>query len=207
MRKKKTGIFVFGILVISILCGFFILPFCRRTVRSRKEYSMYMEFLKGNRLADGLDISEIVAPTGEPEKQYFSEYAYFDCDGDKFPELHIRSEKCYYIIDCDEDNLSIWNYFLPGTELLDNGDYLYTHIGGAPLHYDYRYSSVNREGEEFCIITFSCYDANGDGKFSEEDSFFSGEDPLSYTEWLNLTEKYLKAGTDAVLWTAFTQSR
>ncbi|MCM1026273.1 MAG: WG repeat-containing protein [Roseburia sp.] len=204
-RKRRIRRLVFGILLAGVI-AFFMIPPVRKAVQGKKEYRMYLEFLEGARSADGWDITEITVPTGEPEKRYFSEYAFFDCDGDGLSELHIRSGKGYYVIDCEKDKLSLWGSFLPQTALLNNGDYLYLHIGGAPLHYDYKYFKVNDAGEEVWNLMFACYDADGDGQFGEGDSYFLEDKNISYEDWLELEGKYLEVGTDDVLWTVLTET-
>ncbi len=129
----------------------------------------------------GVMITDITIPTGEPEKQYLSEYAFVDSDRDDFCELHIRAERCYYIIDCENDELFVWKSLHPKTELLNNGDYLYTHIGGAPLHHDYKYFRTDQDGEDEWSVTYSWYDVNEDGEYDENDLYFTqGTEVLSY---------------------------
>lgn len=105
--------------------------------REEEEYKLYMDFLNGEKTtADGMSIDEIIIPTGEPERRYFTDYTFFDSDEDGFVELHVRSARYYYIIDCEKGELRTWKFLDPRTELLNNGDFLYIHVGGAPLHYN-----------------------------------------------------------------------
>lgn len=170
-------------------------------LRQDIDYELYMEFLEGSRSVNGMMITDITTPTREPDKHYFTEYTFSDSDTDGLDELHIRSERYYYIIDCENDELSVWKDLHPRTELLNNGDYLYTHIGGAPLHHDYKYFSMGPEGEEVWSITYNWYDENSNGEFDEEDLYvMQNTNVLSYEEWKEVQENYLNVGTDKVWW-------
>ncbi len=162
--------------------------------------SLYMEFLNGNCEADGLVIADITTPTGEPDKQYYTEYTFFDSDKDGLDELHVRSSREYYIIDCESTTLSVWKTMYSTTEVLNNGDYLYTHIGGAPLHYDYEYFATDQEGEDIFSVSFNWYDANLNGEVDKEDVFLKEDEEISYEEWEEIEEKYLEVGTDEISW-------
>ncbi len=169
-------------------------------------YDLYMEFLNSNKVVDGMMIMDITIPTGEPEKQYLSEYAFVDSDGDDFYEMHIRSERYYYIIDCENDELFVWKSLYPKTELFNNGDYLYTHISGAPLHHDYKYFRTDREGEDEWSVTYSWYDMNEDGKYDENDLYFTqGTEVLSHEEWKEVQKEYLCVGADKISWIMLTE--
>ena len=161
---------------------------------------MYMEFINGDCAINGMMISDITTPIGEPEKKYFMQYTFFDSDGDGLDELHVRSERYYYIIDCESDTLSVWKTMYPTTEVLNNGDYLYTHIGGAPLHYDYEYFVTNQEGEDIFSVSFSWYDDNLNGEVDKEDVFLKEGVEISYEEWKELEKEYLKIGTNRISW-------
>ena len=176
--------------------------------REEDEYKLYMDFLNGGKTtASGMSIDEIIIPTGEPERRYFTDYTFFDSDEDGFVELHVRSARYYYIIDCEKGELSTWKFLDPRTELLNNGDFLYHRPGGAPPHDDYEYIKVNKEGETIWSIWFACYDDNIDGKFDERDKYYGekGEE-ISYEEWLELKWKYLDVGTDEICWITLTES-
>ena len=175
--------------------------------REEEEYKLYMGFLGGEITAGGMSIDEIIIPTGEPERRYFTEYTFFDSDQDGFQELHVRSARYYYIIDCEKDRLSTWKFLDPRTELLNNGDFLYHRPGGAPLHDDYEYIKVNKAGETIWSIWFDCYDDNIDGQYDERDKYYGekGEE-ISYEEWLELKQKYLDVGTDEICWITLTES-
>ncbi len=203
MRKKLF------ILLLFILCGglIYIIVYNKNMIRKR-EYSLYMEFLRGNRAVNGMMISDIIIPTGEPEKQYFSEYTFWDSDGDNFNELHIRSERYYYVIDCVNDELCVWKELHPRTELLNNGDYLYIHIGEAPPHYDYQYFVTNQEGEDVWSISYSWYDENNNGAFEKNDLYLmEGTQVLSYEEWEEVQKNYLNVGTDKISWIRLTDKK
>lgn len=176
--------------------------------REEEEYKLYMDFLNGEKItADGMSIDEIIIPTGEPERRYFTDYTFFDSDEDGFVELHVRSARYYYIIDCEKGELRTWKFLDPRTELLNNGDFLYIHVGGAPLHYDYQYIKVNKEGETIWDISFACYDDDLDGQFDEKDRYYSEDyEEMSYEEWLELKRKYIDVGTDEICWITLTES-
>lgn len=176
--------------------------------REEEEYKLYMDFLNGEKItADGMSIDEIIIPTGEPERRYFTDYTFFDSDEDGFVELHVRSARYYYIIDCEKGGLRTWKFLDPRTELLNNGDFLYIHVGGAPLHYNYQYIKVNKEGETIWSISFACYDDDLDGQFDEKDTYYNeNNEEMSYEEWLELKQKYIDVGTDDICWITLTES-
>lgn len=201
-RKNKIILYtLIGCVLIFLVCVVFGM-----VSRRNAEKKLYVEFLEGVRTINGVVITDIVFSSKEPDEQYFCEYAFFDCDGDGFVELHVRTQMDYYIVDCKDGELYFWKYLYPNTEVLNNGDFLYLHIGGAPLHYDYKYFVVNQEGEDIWSINFSCYDDNTDGQFDEKDLYIlEGTDVLSYEEWEEMKNKYLSVGSDEVMWIAFTE--
>ena len=176
--------------------------------REEEDHKLYMDFLNGKKTTEGgMSIDEIIIPTGEPERRYFTEYTFYDSDQDGFQELHVRSARYYYIIDCEKNELSAWKFLHPHTELLNNGDFLYRHAGGAPTHYDYQYIKVDKKGETVWDISFSCYDENGDGQFDERDAYLEENyEEMAYKEWLELKRKYLDVGTDEICWITLTES-
>ncbi len=176
--------------------------------REEEDHKLYMEFLNGEKTANGeFSIDDIIIPTGEPESRYFCQYTFFDSDCDGLPELHVRSARYYYIIDCKNDELFVWKYLDPRTELLNNGDFLYQRIGGAPSHYDFQYFTVNKEGETIWSINFACYDINEDDQFDERDRYFGEKsEEISYEKWLEIKKRYLEVGTDEISWTVLTES-
>ena len=198
MRRK------YFIIIVGVLLGGIIsFSVYSNIVKKRSEYSLYMDFLNGNCVADGVVITDITIPKGEPEKRYFTEYTFFDSDGDGLQELHVRSDRYYYVIDCESATLSVWKTMYPTTEILNNGDYLYTHIGGAPLHHDYEYFMTNQEGEDIFSVSFSWYDDNLNGEVDRADVFLKEGIEISYEEWEEIEEKYLEIGTDEISWISF----
>lgn len=200
MKKNKIAIITAIIILCALLGSIICALICTNKIKSDRDNSLYMEFLNGNLAADGLAITDITTPTGEPEKRYFTEYTFFDSDGDGLEELHVRSDRYYYVIDCESATLHIWKTMYPTTKVLNNGDYLYTHIGGAPLHYDYEYFAVNQEGEDIFSVSFSWYDDNLNGEVDEEDVFLKEGTEISYEEWEEIEEKYLEVGSDEISW-------
>lgn len=182
--------------------------FEKENVATRKEeYKLYMDFLNGEKTTDsGMSIYDIIIPTGEPERRYYTDYTFYDSDQDGFQELHVRSARYYYILNCEKGRLSIWKFLDPRTELLNNGDFLYKHAGGAPLHYNYQYIKVNMEGETIWSISFACYDDNLDGQFDERDKYFDrNNEEMSYEEWLEIKQNYIDVGADEIFWTTLTE--
>lgn len=84
---------------------------------------------------------------------------------------------------------------------------MYIHVGGAPLHYNYQYIKVNKEGETIWSISFACYDDDLDGQFDEKDTYYNeNNEEMSYEEWLELKQKYIDVGTDDICWITLTES-
>lgn len=200
MRKRIVAIII--CFTCSILISILIYNY------QVDEKRIYIEFLSGSRAVNGMMITDIITPKGEPEKQYLSQYTFWDSDDDGSNELHIRSERYYYIIDSINDELYVWKSLHPRTELLNNGDYLYTHIGEGPLHYDYKYFKINQEGEESFSISYSWYDNNSNNEFDEKDLYIrENKDIISYEEWKQVQKNYLDVGTDMILWSVLTEKR
>lgn len=195
------------VLVVSGLFIFLFKSLLNDNVIEKKEYDLYMDFLNGNISIGDIWITDIITPTGELDKQYYSKYTFVDCDEDNFKELHVKSQQYYYIIDCKNEELYVWKYLHPNTELLNNGDYLYLHIGEAPLHYDYEYFSINKRGEKENRIGFSWYDENSDRQFDEGDLYIGeSAEVISYEEWKLVMRKYINVGTDEIIWIVLTEA-
>jgi len=168
-----------------------------------------MEFLRGNRNAysvngdgEGVNIMDIITPTGEPDEHYFTRYTLFDSTGDGNPELHVRSVREYYIITCadGESELVIWAACYPQTELLNNGAFLYTHLGGAPSHEDFEYFTLDDRGNEILSVYFSRYDSDSDGDYDAEDLYLVEGEEVTWEMWQKSTEEYLSVGSDEIEW-------
>ena len=169
----------------------------------------FTEFIRGNcdvYLNDEGDTStniiDILTPTGEPDERDAAWFTLFDSNGDNIPELHVKSVRdyCIIIFDRENDSLKVWATAYPQTELLNNGAYLYTHLGGAPSHEDYIYFTLDRQGNESMSVSFSRYDSNSDGDYDAKDLYlFEGEE-VTWEMWKESTEEYLSVGSDEIDW-------
>lgn len=150
----------------------------------------FEEFLRGERYAYSRNncdykicLDDIVIPTGEPDKRYFTEYAYLDFDGDGQQELHVRSSRSYYVLICENGELYIWYSRDAVLTPLQNRQFLSIHYGGAPTHEDYICYTLDINGREEQSISFSRYDDNSNGIYDEDETYlFEGEE-VNMSEW------------------------
>lgn len=152
--------------------------------------TIFEEFLRGERYAYSRNnsdykicLNDIVIPTGEPEKRYFTEYAYLDFDGEGQQELHVRSSRSYHVLICENGELYIWYSRDAVLTPLQNRQFLSVHYGGAPTHEDYICYILDINGREEQSISFSRYDDNSNGIYDEDDTYlFEGEE-VNKSEW------------------------
>lgn len=195
MKRKSVRIVI--ILCLILFIGI-ILVFKNYKMQSNYEKAMvlYEEFLAGEKSvkesSEQISIDYISIPTGEPDRRYHTEYAYFDSNGDKIPELHIKSARYYFILSCRNDKLIIWKNLSPNPVYypLNSGAFMGYRPGGAPMHDDYIYRIFDYGGNEVYSFGFSRYDSNQNGIYDENDEY-SVESVVTKQVWESLTEPYL----------------
>ena len=140
-------------MAFSIVIILFCLSACANQSSSTKEMRgadddtkalvLYDEFLYGERnisyVDDVLDINKIIGLGKEVKEDNVVQYAFFDVSGDQVPELHVRSQSHYYVINYEEGDLKVWANLTPYYKPLNNRAFLHTRSGGTPTHIFYHY--------------------------------------------------------------------
>lgn len=210
-KMKRKIIIALIILVLIVLClgfVFHLLKISSKDKETKIALEIYGDFLEGDTYAYNntdksttINIMDIIVPTGEPEKRYRTEYAFFDMNDDGIPECHVKSSRYYNIFTIYEGEIYRWRSEYPQTDLLNNGDLLYKHVGGANYHEEYNYMVVDKDGETELEVFFGWGDNNNNTIIDVEDYFyFLNENEISMEEWMNLTEKYMTVGMDDIQW-------
>lgn len=180
----------------------------------KEAISLYEEFIRGDysiKCSNGqnseefyIDINYYTDVTGEPNKHYFTQYAYFDSDKDGIKELHILSERYYDIIKYLDGELVIdklseeidRDYIL-----LNNGAYLYqknVDVWGAR-----NYSIFGDKGKTILVISFNMTCPEGYIFPPEESKIiynFLGTE-VTKQQYEELTQRILDIGAEKVGWT------
>lgn len=177
------------------------------SVDSESVRNIFVEFINGTRKAyvgvddeEGFDITSITVPTGETEHHYWSRYTFFDSSGDGIEEMHIQTSRDYIILTYEKGKLYLWGVCECGSELLNDGAFLYTHINGTSKEETYKYYVLDSQGKEEMSQILWRYDVNGDGIFDKEDEYAFNGDSVTKENWDKLAEKYLKMGMNEIEW-------
>lgn len=157
-----------------------------------KAIKIYNDFLNGKLDAEGININYITIPKGEPDKRYSTIYTFFDSNGDKMPELHIKSLRYYYVFTVTDNKLKIWadlspNHCLP----LKDGAFMRWKCGSAPMSDMYNYEIRGFSGDIIFRVNFGKYDENKNGVYDENDYYVFEGTEISEEIWNGLTRKYL----------------
>jgi hypothetical protein len=143
-------------------------------------------------------IYELVAEYGSNIEDL--RYANFDMNGDKIPELHLKTPRLYLIFTVNDNEINLWREDSTYANPLNNGTILYERSGGAPAHIDYKYSVLDYYGNSLLEISFEKYSVNKGGTYDENSDYFFEGVKLQKEDWDRLTEKYLSLGYDMVEW-------
>ena len=167
----------------------------------------YKEFLTGTRNAGDWDINTIIIPTGEPERRYFTKYAFFDSNSDGIPELHIKSARQYIVFTFKNDEIVIWSSLSPYVEPLNNGAYLFTRCLFAGIAEAHSYVMLDYYGKEVLKINFSIVDTNQNGVNDEGDEYWFCEAGISKETYDILTKPYMTIGSDLIEWIVLCENQ
>lgn len=164
--------------------------------------SVYEEFLAGNSLVDDEE-------TGEKEDIYAlveaenGTYLYCDINGDMIEELHVKSDRYYYVLQAEGSKLEI---LYSGTvyEYPVNVDgiigVLYYRLGDAPKHDTYEFHTFGLLGETGESVSFEWNDNNENGEMDEEDMYLYDGKGIQMEEWLEETEGYRNIDVENMTW-------
>ena len=127
---------------ISVLALLFGLVWSCMKTETLEAMLAYQEFLEGKISVDGIDIDSITVPTGEPGSHYETKYAFFDCDRNGVPELHVNSARYYYIFQYKDKNVWVYKNLSPYPYYyaLQNGAFISHRMGAGPVSDGYKYS-------------------------------------------------------------------
>lgn len=161
---------------------------------------VYQEFLEGKIECDGIDINFITTPTGEPDRHYDTKYAFFDCDRNGVPELHVNSARYYYIFQYKDGTLQLYKNLSPYPYYyaLQNGAFISHRMGAGPLSDEYTYLIFDTSGNEIFSIGFTKYDENSNGEYDEDDEYVFDGVVVTKQVWEELTRRYLYIDEDGV---------
>ncbi|MDL2302564.1 hypothetical protein LJC58_09450 [Lachnospiraceae bacterium OttesenSCG-928-D06] len=164
---------------------------------------LYNAFLTGNVKATGWDINEMTIPTGEPDKRYATNYAFFDSNGDEIPELHVNAARYYYVFTIRDSEMVVWKDLSPYPHYyaLNNGAFISRKFGAGPKHDVYNYIIMDYLGNEIFGLVFSKYDQNQNGIYDDSDEFLFDWINVTKEQWELLTERYIyidEAGIEQV---------
>lgn len=195
MRKNAKKFFLYLILTVVLGSGIFYIFYRQHKAQKAKQaVQIYREFLAGDRTVGRVDMHYLITPTGEPEKQYGTEYAIVDVNGDDIPELHIFSGREYIIYSCRENEMYELTAFYshPGCYvLLDNGTFIHRDDIGVTMGDSYSYFELDASGNPVGKLKFSWMDANENWLCDEDDEFMFDGNICTKEEWFAGTRNYL----------------
>lgn len=185
---KKIMIFLFC--VIIIISGF---CYIKKQFIVRNAIELYRDFLSTKDIENS-ELYQVVTPTGEPERKYFVEYAMIDSDGDRIPELHIRSPREYLIYTISQGEISYmqgffsrpWHYYV-----LNDGSMVYWDDGGMGVGEYYHFFALDSEGNRKKEWSLYWEDANNNGVQDIDDSFYYNNKACGLDDWLKVASKYI----------------
>lgn len=167
---------------------------------NKEAFKAYTEFIKGERCAGNTYIDDFTIPTKEPNKRRDTSYAFWDCNHDGINDLHIDSERDYYIISYRNNDLFVWQAWTDTKENfkpLNDGNFLTTYCIGYDTIYNYYVFDIN--GNKIFNTNFKNQNLwNG----NDYNTKYSYED-IDVTKELYdaLTKKYFEIGDDKIEWT------
>lgn len=171
-----------------------------KSAEVEKATKAYNEFLENEISVEGIDMNFITKLTREPDRHYATDYALFDSNGDKIPELHIRSARYYYVLTYRNDELSIFLDLSPSPQFyaLKNGAFIGQSFAGGPLSVGYVYCIFDYMGNEVWTVKFSKYDKNENGVYDKNDEYIFDGVKVSKKIWAALTEQYINVDEDGI---------
>ena len=165
------------------------------TATKEEVMEAYEAFLNGERNVDsvtGLSIEDIAFPVGEPDKPWWTAYAYIDLNGDGLPELLVDSARYdSLILTYQAGELIIWRPFKEDGKhewtLCSNGDFSIYRLPGAGEGEWYYYVALNQKGEEIWYLEYG-WEYVEDTDYSEREYYFDGI-KMSEKEWKSCINK------------------
>lgn len=175
MKRICAAVFITGILMTAVH-GF---------VKVVENQNRYEQFLKNQTKALDEEGNQICL------KELFDgqdaiKYLMFDIDGDGTEELHVRSEKFYYVLKNRDGRLLIihsgtaYEYPLKGENI---SGVLYHRYGGAPTHEIFYFIEFGGLDQKQVGPVYQWYDENGNGKEDGEDIYLKDQVMQDMEEW------------------------
>lgn len=163
----------------------------------------FSEFLAGEKNAGNIAVKDIVESADGETK-----YLIFDVSGDGVPELHIQTNKTYYIFSYQQDKLFVWfkendRYGSNGHyDVLESGEVVRSIFQGDREYYSYW--RIQPSSEVMVDFSFGRVDTNGDGIYDRTDIYefdmrtmeeryagLESEQNITMEEWLDMLKDYL----------------
>ncbi|MCR5721250.1 MAG: hypothetical protein K6G72_02740 [Lachnospiraceae bacterium] len=120
-------------------------------------------------------------------------YAEADVAGNSFNEDAFIQDGTLYLVDWDKEKV-----IYEGTayeSLLERHmkkGILYKRDGGAPKHTDYKYIVFDEDDANRVVCTWSCYDADENDIYDQNDLYFFNDEEMQYEEWERVTAEYME---------------
>lgn len=127
---------------------------------------LYHKFLLGDAYVGNISIDDIITSDNKLDGRKLTNYALFDSNGDKIPELHIKAGRDYYVLSVLDETLYVWKNF-------NTSSYDY-------IIYDYL-------GDEVWALNFKVR-SNYENK---EDKYYFANVEVTKEQWEELTEQFL----------------
>lgn len=163
---------------------------------------IYEEFLEGNRFVYDEE-------TGEEEDIYTlaeaenGTYLYRDINGDMVEELHVKSDRYYYVLQAEGDKLEVLYSGTTYEYPVNEGDLigvLYYRMGDAPKHETYEFHTFGLLGETGESAGFEWYDSNENEEMDVEDLYLFDDNETDMGDWLELTRVYRDLDVENEVW-------
>ena len=169
--------------------------------------SAYEAFLQGD--ADAEDPERDLSESGSVNISDLSLgsntlHALFDMNGDGIPELHLRPTTGggYEIFTYRDGQVILWHVDVDYCSPLNNGALLYERPGGAPLHTNYMYITLDSNGNEISRVRFSEYNVVDENDLKVGVRYIYEDNDVSKETWDALTNKFLSIKSDLIEWIA-----
>ncbi len=202
MKKSDKKGFIILVLLILIILLFGSVILSNKN-QEGSDHAVFAAFLEGKLQAVNADNEEYFVTDLLENAE--GKYLYCDIDGDGFDELHLRSDKNYYIINDKEGILHViyegtaYEYPVYQDELQG---ILYFRQGGAPGHESYQFYRFDSQGQVQALLEFEWYDLNENGTMDTEDVYLLNQEEIKEEEWKEETQVYREIPVSLKNWSS-----
>lgn len=169
------------------------------TFKNNSVEEIYNDFLSGKTKAaqsgSNIDIEYLKKNSDGALK-----YGLFDRNGDSVPELCFDTGRYLTSFWVSDGVLTLWREENFNSEILNNGNVLETHSGGAPNHTDYTYYVCDYKGKVVCSVTYSVLTKNEEVKENRYFQYISiYNESLNYkVDEIEITEEIFDNGVEKI---------